>query len=210
MSGAAALAAARRRRAGPQVNNPPPVPQTNRTMGGPTQLKRPELSDESRPQLQTKINPTMMLMNHNKVIENLQLVLSNLNEKVENETISQIDAEKMIRDIVTQAIENLKISEDNIDFFKNKYTKMEVQLNELKKHIIKVQTFAMETNLQCIELKKKIFRENSPKTMDQVTRSDTHKLEPSQETLQENKAQFNRNNQLNEIIQDSNNEVVIS
>ena len=116
----------------------------------------------------------------------------------------------MIRDIVAQAIENLKISEDNIDFFKNKYTKMEVQLNELKKHIIKVQTFAMETNLQCIELKKKIFRENSPKTMDQVRRSDTHKLEPSQETLQENKAQFNRNNQLNEIIQDSNNEVVIS
>ena len=160
--------------------------------------------------IQTKINPTMMLMNHNKVIENLQLVLSNLNEKVENETISQIDAEKMIRDIVTQAIENLKISEDNIDFFKNKYTKMEVQLNELKKHIIKVQTFAMETNLQCIELKKKIFRENSPKTMDQVRRSDTNKLEPSQKTLQENKAQFNRNNKLNEIIQDSNNEVVLS
>lgn len=87
---------------------------------------------------------------------------------------------------------------------------MEVQLNELKKHIIKVQTFAMETNLQCIELKKKIFRENTPKTMDQVRRSDSHKLEPSQQSLQENKAQFNRNNQLNEIIQDSNNEVVIS
>ena len=50
MSGAAALAAARRRRAGPQVNNPPPVPQSNRSMGGPTQLKRPELNDEVRPQ----------------------------------------------------------------------------------------------------------------------------------------------------------------
>ena len=149
-------------------------------------------------------------MNHNKIIENLQSVLSNLNEKVENETISEIDAEKMVRDIVTQAIDNLKISEDNIDFFKNKYTKMEVQLNELKKHIIKVQTFAMETNLQCIELKKKIFRENTPKTMDQVRRADTNKLEPSQKTLEENNAQFNRNNKLNEIIQDPNNEVVIS
>lgn len=210
MSGAAALAAARRRRAGPQVNNPPPVPQSNRTMGGPTQLKRPELSDEARPSIPNKINPTMMLMNHNKIIENLQSVLSNLNEKVENETIREIDAEKMVRNIVAQAIEQLKISEDNIDFFKNKYTKMEVQLNELKKHIIKVQTFAMETNLQCIELKKKIFRENTPKTMVQVRRSDNYKIEPSQQTLQENKGQFNRNNEINEIIQDSNNEVVPS
>ena len=210
MSGAAALAAARRRRAGPQVNNPPPVPQSNRSTTGPTQLKRPELNDEARPSISTKINPTMMLMNHNKIIENLQSVLSNLNEKVENETISEIDAEKMVRNIVTQAIDNLKISEDNIDFFKNKYTKMEVQLNELKKHIIKVQTFAMETNLQCIELKKKIFRENTPKTMDQVRRADTNKLEPSQKTLEENNAQFNRNNKLNEIIQDPNNEVVSS
>ena len=207
MSGAAALAAARRRRAAPQPNNPPLcLKQIDNS--GPSQLKRPELNDEVRPSISTKINPTMMLMNHNKIIENLQSVLSNLNEKVENETISEIDAEKMVRNIVTQAIDNLKISEDNIDFFKNKYTKMEVHLNELKKHIIKVQTFAMETNLQCIELKKKIFRENTPKTMDQVRRSDTNKLEPTKETLEENKEQFNRNNKINEIIQGDNNEIV--
>lgn len=208
MSGAAALAAARRRRAAPQPNNPPPVPQTNRVVSGPSQLKRPELNDEARPSIPTKINPTMMLMNHNKIIENLQQVISNLNDKVDNETISQVEADKMVRDIVAKAIDDLKINEDNIDFFKNKYTKMEVQLNELKKHIIKVQTFAMETNLQCIELKKKIFRENTPKTMDQVRRSDTNKLEPTKETLEENKAQFNRNNKINEIIQGDNNEIV--
>ena len=208
MSGAAALAAARRRRAAPQPNNPPPVPQTNRVVSGPSQLKRPELNDEARPSIPTKINPTMMLMNHNKIIENLQQVISNLNDKVDNETLSQIEADKMVRDIVSKAIDDLKINEDNIDFFKNKYTKMEVQLNELKKHIIKVQTFAMETNLQCIELKKKIFRENTPKTMDQVRRSDTNKLEPTKETLEENKAQFNRNNKINEIIQGDNNEIV--
>ena len=208
MSGAAALAAARRRRAAPQPNNPPPVPQTNRVVSGPSQLKRPELNDEARPSIPTKINPTMMLMNHNKIIENLQQVISNLNDKLDNETLSQIEADKMVRDIVAKAIDDLKINEDNIDFFKNKYTKMEVQLNELKKHIIKVQTFAMETNLQCIELKKKIFRENTPKTMDQVRRSDTNKLEPTKETLEENKEQFNRNNKINEIIQGDNNEIV--
>lgn len=210
MSGAAALAAARRRRAAPQPNNPPPLPQSNRVMNGPSQLKRPELSEEVRPSMPAKVNPTMMLMNHNKIIENLQQVLSNLNDKVENETISELEAEKKIRNIVTKAIDDLKITEDNIDFFKNKYTKMEVQLNELKKHIIKVQTFAMETNLQCIELKKKIFRENSPKTMDLVRRSDSHPIEPSQATLQENKSQFDKNNEINEIIQGQgkNNEIV--
>ena len=44
---------------------------------------------------------------------------------------------------------------------KNKYSKMSNQLQEIKKHVIKVQTFAMETNLQCIELKKKMFREKT-------------------------------------------------
>ena len=163
MSGAAALAAARRRRAGP--NNSQPSPSNNR-VGGPNQLKRPEINEEVQNIIPQKINPTMMLMNHNKIIENLQSIISNLNEKVENETMSDIETDKMIRNIVKESIDKLKISEDNIDFFKNKYTKMEVQLNELKKHIIKVQTFAMETNLQCIELKKKIFRESTPKTMD--------------------------------------------
>ena len=66
----------------------------------------------------------------------------------------------------------------------------------------------METNLQCIELHKKIFRENTPKTMDQVRRSDTNKLEPTKETLEQNKEQFNRNNKINEIIQGDNNEIV--
>ena len=205
MSGAAALAAARRRRAGP--NNSQPSPSNNR-VGGPNQLKRPEINEEPQNIIPPKINPTMMLMNHNKIIENLQSIISNLNEKVENETMSEIETDKMIRNIVKDSIDKLKISEDNIDFFKNKYTKMEVQLNELKKHIIKVQTFAMETNLQCIELKKKIFRENTPKTMDQVRRADSHKIEPSNETVAENNKQMQQNNELNEIIQGENNEIV--
>ena len=207
MSGAAALAAARRRRAGPNSSQPPPPPQNSR-VGGPNQLKRPEINEEVQNIIPTKINPTMMLMNHNKIIDNLQNVISNLNEKMETETMTEIETDKLIRNIVTNAINDLKISEDNIDFFKNKYTKMEVQLNELKKHIIKVQTFAMETNLQCIELKKKIFRESTPKTMELVKKSDPHKIEPSNETMVENKKQMKKNEELNQIIQGENNEIV--
>ena len=34
---------------------------------------------------------------------------------------------------------------------------MEKEMLDIKKHILKVQTFAMETNLQCLELKKKVL-----------------------------------------------------
>ena len=215
MSGAAALAAARRRRAGP-TSNPPPVPQSNNRVGGPNQLKRPEMNEPTQQAIPTKINPTMMLMNHNKIIENLQSVITNLNEKIDNETMNEIETDKLIRNIVKQSIDELKISEDNIDFFRDKYTKMEVQLNELKKHIIKVQTFAMETNLQCIELKKKMFRENMKATKDieknsemmTASNSESHHIEPSNQSLDENRLQMKQTNDLNEIIHDETNEIV--
>ena len=93
---------------------------------------------------------------------------------------------------------------------------MEVQLNELKKHIIKVQTFAMETNLQCIELKKKMFRENMKATKDieknsemmTVSNSESHHIEPSNQSLDENRLQMKQTNDLNEIIHDETNEIV--
>ncbi len=217
MSGAAALAAARRRRAGPS-NNPPPPPQSINRAGGPNQLKRPEMNEPMQQAIPAKINPTMMLMNHNKIIENLQNVITNLNEKIDSETMNQIETDKLIRNIVKQSIDDLKISEDNIDFFRDKYTKMEVQLNELKKHIIKVQTFAMETNLQCIELKKKMFRENMTaskdieKNSEMMTATDSvlvrPYIDPSRITLDENRAQMKQTNNLNEILHDETNEIV--
>jgi hypothetical protein len=211
MSGAAALAAARRRRAGPQgssqsVSQPSPVPGTS--------LKRPEQMTQeyqdanSPPQ---RINPTVMLLNHNKIIENLQLVTTDLNDKINNDMLSKSQTIKEIRTIVEEAISNLKISENNIEFFKNKYSKMETQLSELKKHIIKVQTFAMDTNLQCIELKKKLYRDTArPKTMDQSRKSDTNRLEISDETKQEHLKQVETNQKTNEILNDDqdSNEIV--
>lgn len=208
MSGAAALAAARRRRAGA---NAPMTPAT---------LKRPETLDNNvnneivnTPVVNQKINPTMMLLNHNKVIENLQMVVSNINETIDNDIMNKNDVKQLVHSVVENAITNLKVSENNIEFFKNKYNRMESQLNELKKHIIKVQTFAMETNLQCIELKKKLFRENNNKlkTMDQIMKSDEHKLPISAETTQEQVEQLKQNTHMNQILQDAtnNNEEII-
>ena len=197
MSGAAALASARRRRAAPQgntSNNPPPVPAGSQR-GGPTQLRRPPPAasndfsgtDSLQSTLPTnqRVNPTVMLLNHNKIIDNLQNVMTSLNENVEKNLLTKEDLISLIEKMSKEEIEKLRVSQDNIEFFKNKYNKMETQLNELKKHIIKVQTFAMETSLQTIELKKKIFREETYKNMNQVSKADIHKLDASPEANEE-------------------------
>lgn len=220
MSGAAALASARRRRAAPQANSsnhPPPVPSGSQR-GGPTQLRRPQpaASNDSlgNEPLQTtlpsnqRVNPTVMLLNHNKIIDNLQTVMTNLNENVEKNLLTKEDLIQLIEKMSKEEIEKLRVSQDNIEFFKNKYTKMENQLNELKKHIIKVQTFAMETSLQTIELKKKIFREETYKNMNQVSKADIHKLDASPEANEEQIQRLKNNTKLNDILHGDNNEEI--
>ena len=54
-----------------------------------------------------------------------------------------------------------KMTTSNIAFFKNKYETIEAQMKEIKKHVLKIQSFAMDTNLQCIELKKRINRDKN-------------------------------------------------
>ena len=164
MSGARALASARRRRAGPSdqqpSNNnqrnsqptplpvPPPISASNQIVDTITDIPKP------------KMNPTQMLLHHNKVIENLQVVVTNLNEQVESQT-TEID----------NKISSLALDDNNIEFFKTKLNNLERELSEIKKHILKVQTFAMETNLQCIEIKKK-YDSNVTSSEKQLNSSD--------------------------------------
>ena len=148
MSGARALASARRRRATPDDTRPtnqrnlppPPVPRsvTNEVVDVP---KPPQ-----------KFNPATMLLNHNKIIENLQDVVSNLNSNME----SHVEETKEVQN----KLDSLHLDDNNIQFFKDKIVSIEKQLSDIKRHILKVQTFAMETNLQCIEMKKKMAFES--------------------------------------------------
>ncbi len=209
MSGAAALAAARRRRAGP-TNNPPQPPRSN--YGGPNQLKPPNNlnnqtnytnQEQVQEPVQQRIHPTTMLLNHGKVIENLQSVVSDLNNKLENDVMNRNETEKFVSNITEEAIKNLNITENNLEFFRTKYKNMEVQLNELKKHIIKVQTFAMETSLQTIELKKKLYRNGQLNTMQEVSNSDLNKLEISAESHEEFREISSNVKETNEILHDN-------
>ena len=133
MSGSAALAAARRRRAGPQVP-PPPSPQRNRPE--PSPVSNDVQSSNMTPVASapnTRINPTQMLMNHNKLIENLNRVVDNINQKVENEVMSKEEIKQLVKQSVEDAMSTLELKDDNIEFFKNKYSKMSNQLQEIKK-----------------------------------------------------------------------------
>ena len=55
------------------------------------------------------------------------------------------------------SVKSMHMDDSNIAFFKKKVSNMEKEMLDIKKHILKVQTFAMETNLQCLELKKKVL-----------------------------------------------------
>ena len=136
MSGARALAAARARRAGGSNNsqsqsNPPPPP-------------KPTQQSNEKP-VSNKMNPALMLFNHNKIIENLQSIITDLTEKVNNQ-------EKSTKDMLN----SLNLDDNNIVYFKKKLEKLEKDLNDIKKYILKVQTFSMESSLQCSDMKRRI------------------------------------------------------
>ena len=160
MSGSRALASARRRRATPpeNVNTPPPSPMSTR------------VSNEAQVQNDVptpKINALNMLMAHDKMIQNLTTVCDTLNRTAEQQ--QEEFAKKM---------NEIKLDDTNIDFFKDKVRNLEQQMNDIKKHILKVQTFAMETNLQCMQMKKSIIKDDDDDDDD-----DDEESEPQMENV---------------------------
>ena len=141
MSGSRALASARRRRAGPP--EPTSNVQYQNNISSSSSVPSPPPSSPSTTQ---RMTPAQMLLSHNKIIENLQLVISNLNDDVSklNDSVASIH----------NKLENINIDENSKEYYENKLNNMNDAINETKKHVLKVQTFSMETNLQCMEIKK--------------------------------------------------------
>ena len=161
-----------------------------------------------------KITPTRMLLNHNKMIENINTIIEAMTKQMDS-MINEQQIKLLVEETITQELNKIKLDEKNIDF-QNKYSKIENQLSEIKKHVLKIQSFAMETNLQCVELKKKRMRDNKEKkqSFDQMIRSTEHKLEVSQESRDEHIKMLEENTKINhtlnesEIKNDANNEIV--
>ena len=124
MSGTAALAAARKRRANPQM------PQSNVNASSNSTAK-PLSSIEEIPKA---TNPAMLLMQHNMLIQRLHKEVAELKEYKELESKS-------------------KSKDSEIDY-KTEYLGLLEEMKEMKKVLLKVQSFSMETNLEVMKLKR--------------------------------------------------------
>ena len=135
MSGTAALAAARKRRANPQPNSSPYTSSSpSNSSNSSNSITSVNSLNSIKEELPKATNPAMLLMQHNIFIQKLQ--------KDINELKSQIKAEN-----------DLKPKGPETDY-KEEYLGLLEEMKEMKKVLLKVQSFSMETNLEVMKLKR--------------------------------------------------------
>ena len=134
MSGTAALAAARKRRATPGQNG-----NVQNVQNGNGNLQ--PVREEFEPPKQ--MNPGMLLMQHNVNINKLQQELV----KVQQELTS----------LKSNTSANVPLQ----DNYKSEYLGLLEEMKEMKKVLLKVQTFSMETNLEVMKLKRTVTNSNT-------------------------------------------------
>ena len=205
MSGARALASARRRRAEPQPNQSLPINSSSRASNNMTSIR-----EETPLQEKPKMSPAMMLLSHNKIIENLQTVVESLNFKIEQQ-------EEDMKKLIENKMNDSKADDTNLEYYKQKIDTIDSNLEEIKKHTLKVQTFSMETNLQLVEVKKKLNKyekneqNNEAKQREQIIEHinnvSTILTKINNEVEQGKEAQNIQNNTLIDILEGINNNV---
>ena len=131
MSGASALAAAKRRRAvptepiRPSQTKVPPIPAQNQAQN--------QIQNQNQNQAPISAqNPLSLLLQHEQKLNDLEKNMTQLK-------ISDKKSELM--------------TPDTLQYFKTQHELMSQELQELKKILIKVQSFSMETNLDVLKLK---------------------------------------------------------
>jgi hypothetical protein len=101
-----------------------------------------EITETPKPQTvqPQQTNPAMLLLKHNQLINTLQNDMVNL--KANLSSMKE-----------PAPVEN-KIDRESIDFFKTQYSTLLDEMKELKRTLLKVQSFSMETNLEVMKLKR--------------------------------------------------------
>ena len=204
MSGARALASARRRRAEPPSSNV--ISSSSKITNNTTPIQQQETNEVIKP----KMSPAMMLITHNKIIENMQTVIENLNNKFE-------EHETKMKELIEENMKTSKVDDSNLEYYKNKIKIIDNSLEEIKKHTLKVQTFSMETNLQLVEVKKKLNKyekkeqdkedKQREEIIEHINKVSTILTKINCEVEQSNEAQNIQNNTLIDILQGINNNV---
>jgi len=100
-----------------------------------------EMNDRNVPNTSTnnsQVDPLALLLKHNelikKVFQEVALLKSNENKPVETD-------------------------KESIEYFKQQYTSLLEEMKEIKKTLLKIQTFSMETNLEVMKLKRAVPEE---------------------------------------------------
>jgi hypothetical protein len=128
MSGSAALASARRRRAIPQK------PEQNEIVEPPKQ--------QLPPQQPIAANPTALLIRHNSLLGGIQTDIETL--------------KKQLTDIKVPTPSSSVDEKSTLEYYKSQHNILLEEMREVKKTLLKVQTFAMETNLELMKLKRSV------------------------------------------------------
>lgn len=135
MSGTAALAAARKRRANPQPN----VNSNSNFNSYSTNTASSNISNSivgnDKEEFPKATNPAMLLMQHNMLIQRLQKEVLELKAEAKESKES-------------------KTSKSNDIDYKSEYLGLLEEMKEMKKVLLKVQSFSMETNLEVMKLKR--------------------------------------------------------
>jgi hypothetical protein len=101
-----------------------------------------EINDRNVPNTSStnnaQVDPLALLLKHNelikKVFQEVALLKSNENKPVETD-------------------------KESIEYFKQQYTSLLEEMKEIKKTLLKIQTFSMETNLEVMKLKRAVPEE---------------------------------------------------
>jgi hypothetical protein len=140
MSGSAGLAAAKRRRAGPSTV-------TNELPKRPSNLPaapQPQVSQQAPPSNISNTHPLIILAQHEQHLTRLQMDVEDLRMNSERSSYQSATA----------------VDEQSIHHFKSKYETLSQEMDEMKKLLIKIQTFSMETNLELLKMKRLLKKEN--------------------------------------------------
>ena len=130
MSGASALAAAKRRRAVPVEPVRPTSVQYNQNQLPKSVQTQPSVSSNTQPPAK---NPLQLLIQHEQRL---------------------LDLEKGVEKLNMSEKKTDTLTPDSLQYFKSQQELLSQEFQELKKIIIKVQTFSMETNLELLKIKK--------------------------------------------------------
>ena len=135
MSGTAALAAARKRRANPQpnVNSNSNSYSTNMNANTSSNVSNSIVGNDKE-EFPKETNPAMLLMQHNMLIQRLQ------------KEVLELKAD-------SKETKESKTKSNDIDY-KSEYLGLLEEMKEMKKVLLKVQSFSMETNLEVMKLKR--------------------------------------------------------